>query len=309
MAGQEMALWFILAALLVICAALMAMPFLRSPKQGLPDGLRRLAIYKDQIAALETEGSAGQMAPAEAEAARHELTRRLLDTADALGDDSRNVPAPLTWHRSKVMAVGLFLFLCAGAAGIYALIGRPEIKSSSPTQTAGNTDAAPRRADVDAILAQLERRLKARPDDVQGWQALGWANASLKNYDRSVEAYSRAVALKNSSPDLHSALGEVLTLAADGMVTARAQSEFDAALRLDPADPRARYFNGLAKLQAGNGKAALDDWIALLNTTSADAEWTPALRERTLALAARLGVDLGGRLNPEAHRPTSPGRR
>ena len=59
-------------------------------------------------------------------------------------------------------------------------------------------------------------------------------------------------------------LGEALTGAPNGIVTAEAKQAFDRAVGLDARDVRARYFLGLAAEQDGRPKEAAAVWRALL---------------------------------------------
>jgi cytochrome c-type biogenesis protein CcmH len=77
----------------------------------------------------------------------------------------------------------------------------------------------------------------------------------------------------------HADLGEALTAAANGIVTADARQAFEAALKLKPDDYRARYFIGLAAEQDGRPKDAADLWRKLLAGAPADASWTDLVRE------------------------------
>ena len=74
-------------------------------------------------------------------------------------------------------------------------------------------------------------------------------------------------------------LGEAITGAQNGIVTAEAKAAFDRAVALDPADVRARYFLGLAAEQDGRPKEAAEIWRALLAEASADAAWKGFVRE------------------------------
>ena len=74
-------------------------------------------------------------------------------------------------------------------------------------------------------------------------------------------------------------------------MTPAAARRFDEALALDPAHPGARYYRGVAALQAGDGPAALAVWTALAADAAPDAPWLPEIRRRAQALAAELGVD------------------
>ncbi len=78
---------------------------------------------------------------------------------------------------------------------------------------------------------------------------------------------------------------------------------FQAALALDPADPRARYFLALRKDQAGDRAGAMADWIALLKSAPPGAPWADQVRSYIQQLAAERHEDISGKL-PAA--PTAP---
>ena len=93
-------------------------------------------------------------------------------------------------------------------------------------------------------------------------------------------------------------------MANGGMVTPAATQAFERALALDPADPRARFYRGLALLQAGDRQGALDAWIALIESSPGDAPWLPELQRRVTELAGELGVDAADLPEPA---PAAPG--
>ena len=72
----------------------------------------------------------------------------------------------------------------------------------------------------------------------------------------------------------------------------RARSAFLRAIELLPAEPRARFYLGLAERQAGDAQAALDWWIDLEADTPADAPWRELLATRIVEAAERADVDL-----------------
>src|SRR3546814_8649289 len=75
-------------------------------------------------------------------------------------------------------------------------------------------------------------------------------------------------------------------------MTEAAQSAFEATLQHNPGDPRARYYLALARYQAGEREAALEDWTALIRASPADAPWLPLLRQRVAEAAEALGRDV-----------------
>jgi cytochrome c-type biogenesis protein CcmH len=140
------------------------------------------------------------------------------------------------------------------------------------------------------MIRRVEARLQRSAQDVDGWRMLGWAYFGVARFTEAANAYSRAVELRPDSAEYRSARGEALVRGADGTVTAPARKDFEEAAKLDPKDPRARFFIGLAKEQAGDRQAALADWSKLLAESDPAEPWLPDLRERV----AELQRDLAG---------------
>jgi cytochrome c-type biogenesis protein CcmH len=101
----------------------------------------------------------------------------------------------------------------------------------------------------------------------------------LGRYDEAVTARKNVLRLLGPTPEREADLGEALTGAQNGIVTAEAKEAFERAVRLDPHDVRSRYFLGLAAEQDGRPKDAAAAWRALLAEASADATWAGFVRE------------------------------
>lgn len=62
-------------------------------------------------------------------------------------------------------------------------------------------------------------------------------------------------------------------MGSEGLVTKAAAETFDAALKLDAKNPKARYFRALTLFQEGKVDAAVGQWQAMLKDSPADAPW------------------------------------
>jgi cytochrome c-type biogenesis protein CcmH len=133
--------------------------------------------------------------------------------------------------------------------------------------------------------------LKQNPTDPQGWRMLGWSYFHLDRFADASKAFEHAIALDGKNVELRSQYGESVVRAAGGLVTPEAEKIFDAALAIDPRDPRAQFFRGLALDQRGKSREALALWVKILREGKADADWVPALRERAVALAVKLKLN------------------
>lgn len=188
-----------------------------------------------------------------------------------------------------IMAIGVVL-LRPGSA--------PDAVTPLPAAAqAGGAEAA-KLDDVDTMISRLEERLKKNPADGEGFRMLGWSFQNTGKPAEAALAYANAVKLLPKRADAHAGYGEALVAVAGDKVTAEAKSHFDEALRLDPKEPRARFFASLYKAQNGKERAALDEWIALTNSAAPDQPWQADIRQRIDSLARKLGVDVSARLVP-----------
>jgi cytochrome c-type biogenesis protein CcmH len=195
-----------------------------------------------------------------------------------------------------------------GAAGALAVLaiavlffrpGDRSIAASGTAATAQSGDpSATKLDDVDTMITRLEARLQKNPADGEGFRMLGWSFQNTGKPAEAVLAYANAAKLLPKRADVQAGYGEALVAVAGDKVTPEAKSHFDEALRLDPKEPRARFFASLYKAQNGNERAALDEWIALSNSTAPDQPWQADVHQRVEKLAAKLGVDVSGRLKP-----------
>lgn len=191
-----------------------------------------------------------------------------------------------------LIATGIFAFREEGAAPSSAISSVPGAAAGAPADA--------NLADVDTMISALAARLEKNPDDGEGFRMLGWSYLMTDRPKEALAPYRRARELLPENASVHAGYGEVLVALADRKVTAEAKAAFDKAIALDPAEPRARYFEGLYKAQNGQEKAALEDWIALVNSASADAPWLADVRAEAMQLASKLGLDVSGRMTGPA---------
>jgi cytochrome c-type biogenesis protein CcmH len=267
-----MMLWLVMA--LMTAAAIFAVLWPLSRREPLQAG-SDVAVYRDQLDEIERDRAAGLIGDREAEAARIEVSRRLLAAADV------DAPAPgkSAGARRRAVAVVALLLLPLGAAGLYLTFGSPDLPSQ-PLAT--RRDAPPEQRSIADLVGRVEAHLEQNPEDGRGWEVIGPVYMRLGRYDDAVKARRNALRLLGPTAVREADLGEALTGAANGIVTAEAKGAFDRALVLDPEDFRARYFSGLAAEQDGRPKDAADIWKKLLAGAPEDAAWIGFVRESLL---------------------------
>lgn len=276
-------IWFGLAlAFMALCAAaLIVRPFLiAAPEANAPAPAEAL---RAELADIETSLARGDLDAEAAASARLEAERRVLRAETPAPTAKPAAPA----GRAAAGAIAAFVLL--GAGGLYLATGRPDLLAPPPAQEQSGQQ------ELEQVIATLEQKLAAKPDDAEGWRALGWSAFILGDYDKAVNAYRRAIALRPDAPAFHSAYGEALVGKAQGIVAPAALAEFKRALALDPRDIRARFYVGLNKAQGGNAKAAIEDWFAIYREAPPDSDAARELRAQIEKLAAASGIDVSAR--------------
>lgn len=291
-----MILWIVLTLMIALAVVGLAIPLIRPG--GLLDRRTTSAeVLKAQLADLDRQAEAGT-APAEDIAAlRLEVERRAL----AEGVETTPTGRPMGEKALMRLALGLAAVVALGGAGLYALLGRPDLPGAGPrsaAMAAAPADAAHDGADVQAMIGQLEAQLRQTPEDVNGWRLLGWSYFQTGRFPDAAGAYGRAAALEPTNAEHFSAQGEALVQAGGGQVTPAALTAFRGALRADPQDPRARYFVAVEMDQRGEREAAMTAWIDLINSAPAGAPWAAEVRTFVEDLARERGQDISGRLRP-----------
>ncbi len=198
----------------------------------------------------------------------------------------------------RVSRIALIAAAMLAATSVGMRVWRDQIPAAPAAQT------APPAPDVGAMISSLEARLKAKPDDADGWRMLGWSFFQTQRFGEAATAYARATKLAPGRSDLWSSLGEALVMAGSGDVPPDARAAFDKAIALDHHDPRARYFLGVAQDLAGDHKGAIDAWFALLRETPAGAPWDADVRRTIEQVGAKDHIDVADRL--AALRPAPP---
>ena len=268
-----MTLWLAMALMTAAAVFAVLWPLGRSARES---GGSELAVYRDQLGEIERDRDAGRIGATEAEAARIEVSRRLLTAADAATD--RGGPAsvrPSTILRRSTAAAALIL-LPIGAVAVYLALGSPLLPSEPLAARLANP---PAERSIETLVAQVEAHLERNPQDGRGWEILAPVYLRLGRFDDAVKAREAALTYSGETAERQSSLGEALVAAAQGIVTAAAGKAFSRAVILDPHDPKARFYLGLAAEQDGRTADAAKAWRGLLAEAPAGAPWSEFVRE------------------------------
>ena len=238
-----------------------------------------VAVYKDQLEEIERDQSFGLIGPSEAEAARIEVSRRLIAAADAAAKGEAPAPSG-SQRRRRVVAASALVAMPIGAIGLYLALGSPDLPGQPLTARVAQAHGG--NASIEQMFAQVEHHLEQNPDDGRGWEVVAPIYMRLGRYDDAVKARRNALRLLGETAERESDLGEALVARENGVVTGEAKAAFDGALRLDSTDVTARFYSGLAAEQDGRKDEAVRIWRALANDAPQDAPWLASV-QRALA--------------------------
>lgn len=265
-------LWIVFAVLTAVVILVLMVPLRSRGNAAAVRGAFDLAVYRDQLAELDRDAESGLIGKAEADAARNEISRRILAAEAAIAADrSEDRPVP-AW-----LSIGTILAVPAIAMGVYLNVGRPELPAQ-PLEA--RLEQAVENQDTVAMVRSVEKHLEANPDDARGWGVLAPIYTRLGRFTDAANAYRQVMRIEGPSPDILSDLGETMVVAKQGLVEADAVKMFEAAVSADPKHVKSRFFLAMAKRQEGKTEEAIAMWQALLDESPADAPWRDAVRQQ-----------------------------
>ena len=271
-----MTLWFVFA--LMTAAAIFAVlwPLGRHGRPQM-DGSETV-VYQDQRTEIDRDVAAGLIGSPEAEAARVEISRRLLAAADNRRDPPTASSVGLRRSAAMIALIGLPVV----AVALYLPLGSPWLGDFPLAQRASAPDGA---QPLDKLAAQVEAHLEKNPTDGRGWNVIAPVLARLGRYDDAIRAYRNSITYSGDSAQRRADLGEAIAGAAGGVITAEAKAEFERAVALNADEVKASYFLGVAAEQDGRAAEAVSIWRAMLARAPGDAPWRPLVQ----AALARVG--------------------
>lgn len=232
----------LLAALLVlVTAALLLPPLWRQPREEAPGAGRRAAnlrIFRDQLAELERERAEGALGEGDFDQAQRELRHRLLAEVEAAPEAMPGSKSGCS--RGAALALILFLPLAAGLG--YRMLGAPE--ALNPLATAAPGKVTPQQ--IETMIGALAERLKANPDDLQGWLMLGRSYVMTGRLAAAVEAYGKAEPAMEGNADLLAGYADLLASQNGGRLDGKPMALIGKALRIDPDHVQALWLAGTA---------------------------------------------------------------
>ena len=306
-----MLFWIVTGVLTLSVVSVLSGALMGARRDARPPAAYDLDVYRDQLKEVERDLARGVLSQSDAERARTEVSRRILQ-ADAAAQASLSQTHATTG--GLLFAAITSAFIAGGSYLMYVQLGAPgygdlalthridmaeKLRAERPDQAtaeAGLPDTNPplnASPDYVALVEQLRETVAARPDDLQGHLLLSQSEARLGNFAAAHAAHARVLAIKGARATAidFADYADLLILAAGGYVSPQAEGILERALTMDPANSTARYYFGLMMSQTGRPDTALRVWDQLLREGPPDAPWIPPIKAQIEEIAMRAGVN------------------
>jgi cytochrome c-type biogenesis protein CcmH len=188
------------------------------------------------------------------------------------------------------LGLALLLLLPVTTLLLYQGVGTPSAIDVSP-DTPGLAQRAGQDTDIEELLAQLEARMAAQPEDLEGWLLLGRSYRSLQRHEEALIAFQRARALAPEDPAVAVELAEALIFTSDPAQPNPDVSELLAqALASAPDLQKGLWLAGMVAAQAGDDAKAVSHWDRLMTQLEPGSPVAASVQQQLDAARARLGV-------------------
>ncbi|MGE5266212.1 MAG: c-type cytochrome biogenesis protein CcmI [Deltaproteobacteria bacterium] len=270
-----MLLWFVFSVLTAGVVGTLLWWYRRAPADGL-DADADVFVYADQLSQIDADLAKGLLTVTEAESARAEVGRRLLARAAA------SAKADTEGSRGSArLAVAAAVSIPVAALALYVALGSPGLPD---VPHAGRSEVSAARDGVEAMIARVEDRLRAAPEDGNGWDVIAPIYLRLERYGKAAEAFANANRLLGETPKRLAGFAQAEILANNGIVNANAKIAAERLLALEPGRLDARMWLALAKEQDGRFNEALAEYRALLSAPQMTPAMTSAVEVRIAAV-------------------------
>ncbi len=280
------AFWIVGIVFIAVAVLLMVPPLLRGSSGGrVSSSSANVAIYRDQLRELEADLRAGSLSADLYEQARREIEARLLE------DLSRPDTAAVQRQKRRGVAIALALAIPLCTVGLYFIVGNPQALAPADTDTTSHGLNAQQ---IQAMVGRLAERLKANPDDGQGWIMLGRSYGVLGRFDEAASAYANAVERLPGNADVLADYADILGMTQGGRLQGKPESIIERALKVDPDNPKALALAGTVAFEKKDYRNAVSNWEHLLRLVPQDSEFTRSV-SASIAEARALDDRTSGR--------------
>lgn len=266
-----MVMFWVVAGLLLAGALLLLLPPLWSPRAAAPGqaGGANVAVYRDQLREAERDLAADLITKDRFEQLREEIQRRVLEDTQAVAATGRAL------QPARRVALGLALLVPAASIATYLALGEPDATAPFVPPAAALAEGQGHQVteeQIQRMVAALAERLKAEPDNPEGWLMLARSYTALGRYSDAVLAFRKASTLMPGNANVLADLADVMGMAQGRRLAGEPARVVQQALDLDPRNVKALALAGSVAFEAKDYAAARGYWERLVAVVPPDSE-------------------------------------
>lgn len=267
--------WFILIALCLIggSTVVLLFPFFKNsvhPQKSEDQTEINLRILRRELQIAKEELDKGLMTEAQWEVIKADLEKR---TLVEVMQTKNHQESPTKASRSKILPISLAILTPCIILGLYLLLGNP---------LALQVQKDPQLVQIEAMVKQLESKLKENPGNSQGWMFLGRSYVTLGRFTEAKMAYKKAIELDPKNANLFADLADLVAYQQKSINT-EALEYVAKALQIEPTNPKALAIRGSSFFDQKQYAQALADWkLALKALPANDTEFRSGLTSSIL---------------------------
>ncbi len=254
----------------------------------------------NSLADLDLDLAQRRLTPADYQRLRaideHRLAR-IFEKMDALGqkEPPRFVPAQAAGSSRS----GLLRYAGSAVLGLLVMVSAAAIYGhvSGRIGLAAQRDAAQRRAASPnagmpnplEMVARLESRLKANPNDLESQLMIGRSYMALQRYEDAQKAWQKVVELNFGNYEAHFSLGLILlqTTSRDNQqALEEALKQFDIALVKVPREPAILWYRGVVLVHLKQYSLADESWTTAFQNLAPGGEDAEFVKQALQSLRA-----------------------
>lgn len=244
--------WLVASAMILIALLIVLPPLWRKRENSVVDDLdqRNVRIARDRLAELKANRASGGLSQVQFDEQVAELEQALSDDLDLLNSSGKSQ------GQGRWLVYVLVVAIPVLSAALYWKLGTYQAISHSAELNQADP-GAPNPEAIKKMVAGLAEKLKANPNNLEGWLMLGRSYKELQRYPEAVDAFAHAYQMAGDKAEVMLSYAEALVLANDNNWAGKPDELLKKALALEPDNLTGLWFSAMASAQQGDKKGAL----------------------------------------------------
>lgn len=259
--------WVLMILMLLLAIGLLVFPLLRvRHNTAIAYKESNLRINDEKVKELDIDLQEGRIDQDFYKLAREELDRELLIDIPLESQQTAAIHYTGTLKRHPAVALLISVFVPMLALLLYLELGMHSASDESFVAEQRQSQQQPQgqQPSVEEMTRKLEEKLEKEGGTVQEWAMLGRAHKHLGKYELAAKAFAVALEKDTGNAELMLESAEMIALNNNQTFNAEARDLVLKAYAIEPDNPNALWFAGVAEYQHGNYKQAIEHLATLL---------------------------------------------